>query len=73
MSNDKNVASDDLRTGGVEKRAHLTVTEDELLAGKLCSCDACVREGPHEPDCGVHDEPRGGCTCARTEQTEAAG
>lgn len=58
---------------GVRKRAHLTVSAEELLQGMLCSCEACVREGPHEPDCAVHDEPRSSCTCSQKEQTEAAG
>lgn len=58
---------------GVRKRAHFTVSEEQLLAGELCSCEACVRDGSHEPDCAVHDEPKGSCTCTQKEQTEAAG
>lgn len=57
----------------VRKHAHLSVTPSEILEGKLCSCEACVRDGQHEPDCRVHDEPRGECSCARQEQSEGAG
>lgn len=73
--NTVNGVKDDKRSepSGVKKRAHLTVSAEQLLDGALCSCEACVREGPHEPDCAVHDEPRGSCTCSRKEQTEAAG
>jgi len=57
----------------VEKRAHLTVSADAIREGKLCSCTACVRDGQHEPDCAVHDEPRGECTCDRSQQAKGAG
>lgn len=57
----------------VKKRAHLTVSPEEYRDGKLCSCEACVRDGQHEPDCAVHDEPIGECTCDSQEQREAAG
>jgi hypothetical protein len=57
----------------VQKRAHLTVSPAAILDGQLCSCAACQRDGQHEPDCAVHDEPIRGCTCGRTEQSEAAG
>jgi hypothetical protein len=55
------------------KRAHLTATPESIQKGVLCSCPACVRDGPHEPDCPVHDEPRGRCGCGRTEQSSSAG
>lgn len=55
------------------KRARLTVTPDDIREGKLCHCESCVREGQHEPDCAVHDEPPAECSCGRTEQTEGAG
>lgn len=55
------------------KRARLTVSPEDILAGKLCSCDACLRDGPHEPDCPVHDEPRGECACGRADQAKGAG
>lgn len=57
----------------VVKRAHLTVSPERILQGELCSCDACMRDGQHEPDCEVHDEPRGPCTCSREQQSQAAG
>lgn len=62
----------DRRRGSARKQAHLTVTAEEFRAGKLCSCTACVRDGQHELDCAVHDEPRGDCTCGVAEQREAA-
>jgi hypothetical protein len=55
------------------KRARLTVTPEQIKAGKFCSCEACVRDGQHEPDCPVHDEPPGACACDRTESSEGAG
>lgn len=56
-----------------QKLAHLTVSPQEIRQGKLCSCPACTRDGQHEPDCDVHDEPIGKCSCGRTEQSKAAG
>jgi hypothetical protein len=56
-----------------EKRAHLTVSPEDIKAGKLCSCVACKRDGQHEPDCAVHDEPVRDCSCGRTEQSKSAG
>ena len=58
--------------GGVEKGARLTVTPERLRAGELCRCEACVRDGQHEPDCLVHDEPPGACSCGREESRKAA-
>lgn len=55
------------------KRAHLTTTPESIQKGALCSCPACVRDGQHEPDCPVHDEPTGRCSCGRTEQSSSAG
>lgn len=55
------------------KRARLTITVEQLRAGDLCSCEACVRDGPHEPDCTVHDQAPSACDCGRTEQSESAG
>jgi hypothetical protein len=55
-----------------KKYARLTRSLEELKQGKLCGCEACVRDGPHEPVCPVHDEPQGACTCGRTEQAEGA-
>jgi hypothetical protein len=55
------------------KRAHLTVSPEAILSGALCKCPACVRDGQHEPDCPVHDEPIGRCRCGRTEQSSSAG
>jgi hypothetical protein len=55
------------------KRAHLTVSEAEIKSGILCRCEACLRDGQHEPDCPVHDEPIGDCSCGRTEQSQGAG
>jgi hypothetical protein len=62
-----------LAVGMVQKRAHLTVSPEKILDGQLCACPACKRDGQHEPDCAVHDEPIGGCSCGRTEQSKAAG
>jgi len=56
-----------------QKRAHLTATPEQIARGELCGCEACVRDGQHEPDCPVHDEPRGPCGCGREEQSKAAG
>jgi len=55
------------------KRAHLTTTPEAIREGALCSCPACLRDGPHEPDCPVHDEPIGPCRCGRTDQASSAG
>jgi hypothetical protein len=38
-----------------------------------CACEACVRDGLHEPDCEVHARPPAACTCGRTEQSKGAG
>lgn len=54
------------------KRVHLTVSETDLKRGVLCRCEACQRDGQHEPDCPVHDEPIGKCRCGRTEQAQGA-
>jgi len=54
------------------KRAHLTVSDRDILNGTLCACEACYRDGQHEPECRVHDEPRSECSCGRTEQSKAA-
>lgn len=51
----------------------LTVTADEILQGKYCNCLACLRDGPHEPDCGVHRKAPGPCDCDREDQAKAAG
>jgi hypothetical protein len=51
----------------------LTVTADEMMQGKMCSCPACTRDGPHEPDCGVHRKTPGPCNCDREDQAKAAG
>jgi hypothetical protein len=50
----------------------LTVTPEEILAGMLCSCDACWRDGQHEPDCPVHEEETGDCRCDREDQPTGA-
>lgn len=55
------------------KRARLTVSPQEIFQGKRCSCGACLKDGQHEPDCRVHDEPPGNCSCDRAEQAQAAG
>jgi hypothetical protein len=55
------------------KRAHLTLPVDDIRQGKLCTCPACTTDGPHEPDCAVHDEPIGKCTCDRSDQSKGAG
>jgi hypothetical protein len=55
------------------KRARMTVTAEEVKAGKSCACTACLRDGAHEPDCPVHDEPAGDCNCDREDQTSGAG
>jgi len=55
------------------KRAHLTVPIEDIKAGKLCSCRACLKDGQHEPDCAVHDEPIGKCSCNRADQSKGAG
>lgn len=55
------------------ERPHLTVTPEEIAAGKLCRCEACLRDGPHEPACAVHDEPKGRCSCGREDQSKGAG
>lgn len=54
------------------KRAHLTVSDRDILNGVLCACVACYRDGQHEPECHVHDEPQSECSCGRTEQSKAA-
>lgn len=56
-----------------QKRAHLTVSERDILNGVWCSCVACYRDGQHEPECTVHDEPQTECSCGRTEQTQGPG
>jgi hypothetical protein len=56
----------------VLKRAHLTVSDRDILNGMRCDCEACHRDGQHEPECTVHDEPRSECSCGRTEQSKAA-
>jgi hypothetical protein len=56
-----------------QKRVHLTVSDREILNGVVCECEACHRDGQHEPDCAVHDEPRAECSCGRTEQSQGAG
>lgn len=38
-----------------------------------CACEACVRDGLHEPDCKVHAQPPAACSCGRTEQSKGAG
>jgi hypothetical protein len=55
------------------KRAHLTLPVDDIRDGKLCTCPACTKDGQHEPDCAVHDEPIGKCTCDRADQAKGAG
>jgi hypothetical protein len=56
-----------------QKRAHLTVSDRDILNGVWCDCTACHRDGQHEPECAVHDEPRSECSCGRTEQTQGPG
>jgi len=56
----------------VQKRARLTVTPEQVRAGQFCACEACVRDGPHELDCTVHDEPPTECACGRTDQAKGA-
>ncbi|HEX5101545.1 MAG TPA: hypothetical protein VFV94_18670 [Polyangiaceae bacterium] len=51
----------------------LTVTPEQIKGGELCSCEACVRDGQHEPDCPVHDEPPRECRCGRADQAKSAG
>jgi len=53
--------------------ARMTVTPDQVIDGMLCACDACLRDGQHEPACPVHSEPRGECRCDREDQTKGAG
>lgn len=60
------------RKMNAKKRAHLTVSPEEIKDGKLCDCEACVKDGQHEPDCCVHDEPKGPCSCGVEEQREGA-
>lgn len=55
------------------KRARLTESPEDILAGKPCHCSACVRDGQHEPDCAVHDEPPGECGCGRSDAAKGAG
>jgi hypothetical protein len=48
--------------------------ENEAKAAAFrCECEACVRDGVHEPDCGVHRQPAQACSCGRTEQSKGAG
>lgn len=56
-----------------EKYARLTATPQRIKDGELCDCAACLRDGPHEPDCAVHDEPPADCACDRKDQTGGAG
>jgi hypothetical protein len=56
-----------------ESNARMTVTPEQLRAGKPCSCEACVRDGAHEPDCRVHAEPPSDCSCGRSGQNKGAG
>jgi len=37
-----------------------------------CDCEACRRDGVHEPTCGVHLDPPRACTCGRTDQSKGA-
>jgi hypothetical protein len=55
------------------KRAHLTVRDRDILNGILCDCVACYRDGQHEPECVVHDEPIGECDCGRADQAKGPG
>jgi hypothetical protein len=57
----------------IQKRAHLTVSDRDILNGIWCDCVACHRDGQHEPECTVHDEPSSECSCGRTEQTQGPG
>ena len=56
-----------------QKRPRMTVTPEQLKRGELCTCEACVRDGAHEPECPVHEEPSGECACGRAGQNKAAG
>jgi len=39
----------------------------------VCDCPACRRDGVHEPDCAVHQNPARECSCGRTDQSKGAG
>ena len=45
----------------------------DKTAAFFCECEACVRDGIHEPTCGVHQVPPQKCTCGRTDQSKGAG
>jgi hypothetical protein len=55
-----------------QKRAYLTVSDREILNLGACDCEACYRDGQHEPECCVHDEPQMSCTCGRADQAKGA-
>lgn len=44
----------------------LASTPLEIQVGKPCGCEACERDGAHEPACAVHEEPAAACDCARS-------
>lgn len=48
-------------------------TDQESAGPFSCACEACVRDGLHEPNCGVHLAPPQECGCGRTEQSKGAG
>jgi hypothetical protein len=43
-------------------------TTDSERLDRFCHCDACERDGQHEPTCSVHEEPPGKCDCHRSDR-----
>ncbi len=47
-------------------------TDDERLA-RVCHCDRCEADGPHEPMCAVHFEPAEPCDCPKKDEKRKDG
>jgi hypothetical protein len=43
-------------------------TRDEERLARVCECDVCTKEGPHEPMCDVHWEPPRLCNCPKRDE-----
>ena len=51
----------------------MTNAKPDSQAAYTCDCEACRRDGIHEPTCAVHHSPAEKCSCGRTEQSKGAG
>lgn len=43
-------------------------TSDEQRLARVCECEACRKDGPHEPMCDVHSEPAEPCNCPKKDE-----